>query len=54
MLEGMKGVSTYAKDVDAAIWIVIGLNVLIFVVVVGIMFYFLYKYSSKRAKKRRY
>ena len=51
MLEGMKGISTYAKDVDTAIWVVIGLNLAIFVVVVGIMFYFLYKYSSKRAKK---
>ena len=48
MLEGMKGVSSYASEVDLAIWVVVGLSVLMFILVVGVMFYFLYKYSSKR------
>jgi cytochrome c oxidase subunit 2 len=48
MLEGIKGVSSFASEVDLAIWVVVGLSVLIFVLVVGVMFYFLYKYSSKR------
>ncbi len=48
MLEGMKGVSSFAGEVDLAILVVVGLSVLIFVLVVGVMFYFLYKYSSKR------
>ncbi len=48
MLEGMKGVSSFAGEVDLAIWVVVGLCIVIFVLVVGVMFYFLYKYSSKR------
>ena len=48
MLEGMKGVSSFAGEVDLAILVVVGLSIFIFVLVVGVMFYFLYKYSSKR------
>ncbi len=48
MLEGIKGVSSFAGEVDLAIWVVVGLSILIFLLVVGVMFYFLYKYSNKR------
>ncbi|MBE0496768.1 MAG: cytochrome c oxidase subunit II [Campylobacterales bacterium] len=51
MLEGMEGVSSFAKDVDLAIWVVIGMSLGIFVIVVGVMFYFLYKYSAKRHRR---
>ena len=53
MLEGIKGVSSFAGEVDLAIWVVVGLSVLIFVLVVGVMFYFLYKYSNKRHSKEQ-
>lgn len=52
MLEGMKGVSSFASEVDFAILIVVGLCIVIFVLVVGVMFYFLYKYSSKRHARK--
>lgn len=48
MLEGMKGVSSFASEVDFAIFVVVGLCIVIFILVIGVMFYFLYKYSSKR------
>ena len=51
MLEGMEGVSSFAKEVDLAIWIVVGISVGIFVIVVGVMFYFLYKYNTKRHRR---
>ena len=52
MLEGMEGVSTLASEVDLGILVVIGLSIAIFVLVVGVMFYFMYKYSSKRASRQ--
>lgn len=48
MLAGMKGVSSFASTVDFAMWVVVGINLAMFVLVVGVMFYFLYKYNSKR------
>jgi len=51
MLEGMEGVSTLASEVDLGILVVVGLCIVIFILVVGVMFYFLYKYSSKRASR---
>lgn len=48
MLEGMKGVSSFAGEVDLAIWVVMGISLGIFVVVVGVMFYFLYTYRAKQ------
>lgn len=48
MLEGMKGVSSFAAEIDLAIWVVTGISLGIFVVVVGVMFYFLYTYRAKR------
>jgi cytochrome c oxidase subunit 2 len=51
MLEGMEGISSFAKDVDFATWIVVGISIAIFIIVVGVMFYFLYKYSSKRHRR---
>lgn len=52
MLEGMKGVSSFASEVDLAILVVVGLCVVVFVLVVGVMFYFMYKYSSKRSSRK--
>lgn len=52
MLEGIKGVSSFASEVDLAILVVVGLCVVIFILVVGVMFYFLYKYSSKRHARK--
>ena len=48
MIEGMSGVSTYAADVDRAIWVVHGLSLILFFVLIGAMFYFAYKYSASR------
>lgn len=48
MLEGMKGVSSFAGEIDLAIWVVMGISIGIFVVVVGVMFYFLYTYSAQK------
>ncbi|WP_024955723.1 cytochrome c oxidase subunit II [Sulfurospirillum arcachonense] len=53
MLEGMKGVSSFASEVDFAILVVVGLSIIIFLLVVGVMFYFLYKYSSKRHPRNK-
>jgi cytochrome c oxidase subunit 2 len=52
MLEGIKGVSSFASEVDLAILVVVGLCIVIFILVVGVMFYFLYKYSSKRHARK--
>jgi cytochrome c oxidase subunit 2 len=53
MLEGMKGVSSFASEVDLAIWVVVGLCIGVFILVVGVMFFFLYKYSSKRNPRNK-
>jgi len=52
MLEGMKGVSSFASEIDFAIFVVVGLCIVLFILVVGVMFYFMYKYSNKRASKK--
>lgn len=51
MLEGMQGVSTYAQDIDRALWIVTGLCIFLFVVTIGAMLYFAVKYNAKRNPK---
>ena len=48
MLEGMEGVSTFAADVDRAFMVVNVISVFLFAVVVGSMFYFVYKYNTKK------
>ena len=42
MLEGMKGVSSFAGEVDLAMFVVVGLCIVLFVLVVGLMLYFSY------------
>ena len=48
MLEGMEGVSTFASDVDRAFWVVNIITLFLFVVTIGSMLYFVYKYNAKR------
>lgn len=48
MLEGIKGVSTYAANVDNAFLIVTLITLFLFVVTIGSMLYFVYRYSSKK------
>lgn len=48
MLEGIKGVSTYASQIDDTFIIVTGITLFLFIVTIGSMLYFAYKYSAKR------
>jgi len=48
MLEGMEGVSTFAADVDRAFMVVNVISVFLFVVTIGSMLYFVYKYNTKK------
>jgi len=50
MLEGMEGVSSFAGEIDYAFWVVNIICLFLFVVTVGAMFIFVYKYSEKRSK----
>lgn len=51
MIEGMKGVSTYAQDVDQAFIVVTLITLLLFIITIGAMFYFIYKYRETKHKK---
>ena len=52
MLEGMEGVVTFAQDIDNAFIIVLSICILLFLSVIGPMFYFMFKYkASKNAPK---
>jgi len=48
MLNGIEGVSTASTQVNTAMYVVFGINIGLFVLVIGTMFYFGFKYSSKR------
>lgn len=48
MLAGIEGVSTFSGEIDKAFYIVNGITLLLFVVTVGAMLYFLFKYSAKK------
>lgn len=50
MIEGMEGVSSFAPQIDYAFWIVNLICLFLFVVTIGAMFIFIYKYSEKRSK----
>jgi cytochrome c oxidase subunit 2 len=52
MLEGMQGVSSFASSMDTAILVVFGISTAVFLLVIGVMFYFLYKYSNTRSSKK--
>jgi len=48
MLEGMEGVSTFAADVDRAFWVVNVITLGLFVVTIGTMLYFVYRYRRSK------
>ncbi len=48
MLEGMEGVSTFAGDVDRAFWVVNVITLGLFVVTIGTMLYFVYRYRRSK------
>ncbi len=48
MLEGIEGVSNFANEIDYVFWIVNLLCLFLFVVTIGAMFIFIYKYSEKK------
>lgn len=48
MLEGMEGVSTYAADVDRAFLVVNLITLFLFLVTIGSMLYFVYKYRASK------
>lgn len=48
MLEGMEGVSSYAADVDRAFLVVNVITLFLFVVTIGSMLYFVYRYRASK------
>ena len=53
MLNGIEGVSTASSSVNTAMYVVYGINIGVFILVIGVMFYFAYKYSSKRNPRNK-
>lgn len=51
MLEGIKGVSSYAANVDEAFLVVTLITLFLFVVTIGSMLYFVYRYRSSKSSK---
>jgi len=51
LIEGIEGVSSFAQEIDIAMLVVFGITTIVFFIVIGVMFYFAYKYSSKRYKR---
>ncbi|OUR73574.1 cytochrome c oxidase subunit II [Arcobacter sp. 31_11_sub10_T18] len=50
MLEGIEGVSSFAAETDYVFWVVNLICLFLFVVTIGAMFVFLYKYNEKKSK----
>ena len=51
MLSGFdKDASTFAADVDRAFWITNGISLAMFLLVVGLMVYFIFRYHHSRVK----
>lgn len=48
MLEGIKGVSSYAGQVDNAFIIVTAITLFLFIITIGSMLYFVYKYKASK------
>ena len=48
MLAGMEGVSTFASEVDEAFWVVNIITLGLFIVTIGTMLYFLYRYRKSK------
>lgn len=53
MLEGIEGVSTYAKDVDNAFIIVTAITLFLFIITIGSMLYFVYRYKASKNSKEQ-
>jgi len=53
MLNGIEGVSTASGSVNTAMFVVYGISIGVFVLVIGTMFYFAYKYSNKRYPRNK-
>jgi len=53
MLNGIEGVSTASSHVNTAMYVVFGINIGLFILVIGVMFYFGFKYSSKRNPRNK-
>lgn len=51
MLEGIQGVSTFAKEIDNTFIIVTGITLFLFIVTIGSMLYFVYKYRASKNPK---
>ena len=49
MLEGIKGVSTYANDVDTAFIVVTVITLFLFIITIGSMLYFVYRYQASKS-----
>ncbi|WP_331776020.1 cytochrome c oxidase subunit II [Sulfurospirillum sp. 1612] len=52
LINGIEGVSSFASQVDMAMLVVFGITTVVFLIVIGVMFYFAYKYSSKRHARK--
>ncbi|MCP4971891.1 MAG: cytochrome c oxidase subunit II [Arcobacter sp.] len=50
MLEGIEGVSSFAENIDYTFWMVNLICLFLFIITIGAMFIFIYKYSEKRSK----
>ncbi len=53
MLNGIEGVSTASGSVNIAMYVVYGISIGVFSLVIGTMFYFAYKYSNKRYPRNK-
>ena len=53
MLEGIKGVSTYATDVDSAFMVVFVITLFLFIVTIGSMLWFIYRYRASKHSKEQ-
>ncbi len=51
MLEGIQGVSTFAKEIDNTFIIVTVITLFLFIVTIGSMLYFVYKYRASKNPK---
>jgi cytochrome c oxidase subunit 2 len=51
MLEGIQGVSTFAEQIDNTFIIVTGITLFLFIITIGSMLYFVYKYRASKNPK---
>ncbi len=53
MLEGFnQNVSTFSEDIDRAFWVTTGISLGIFVLITGLMVYFIFRYHHSRVKPK--